>query len=132
MKTGVCIMVSLALSACSANDASVPPAYQGVVVPTEQLASDEARARGRALFQQTCVLCHGVHADGEGVRRRYLSTSPPNFKSKAWSDATTPRRVYFVLREGVQGTSMPAWPAYDEGQAWDLVSYVLSIHEEGP
>lgn len=131
MKTGVWIMVSLVLSACSAGDPTVPPAYRDIVVPTEQLASKDARARGRLLFEQSCVLCHGVNADGKGVRYHYLSNPPANFKSKAWRRRTTPRRAYFVLREGVSGTSMPAWPSFSEDQTWDLVSYVLSVYEGG-
>ena len=132
MKIGVWIMLSLALSACSGEDRSLPPKYRGIPVPLEQLESSEARERGQALFEQHCVLCHGIRADGKGVRHRYLSGAPANFRSKDWRASTTPRRVYFVLREGVQGTSMPAWPTFEPEQTWDLAAYVLGVHEEGP
>jgi mono/diheme cytochrome c family protein len=35
--------------------------------------------------------------------------------------------VYFAIREGVQGTPMPAWKALDENSTWDLVGYILSV-----
>jgi high-affinity iron transporter len=103
-----------------------------LTVPVERLDSEEARANGRALFVQKCALCHGMHADGRGVRQHGLSNKPADFTSQTWRSGVTPSSVYRVLREGEQGTSMPAWPSLSEGQTWDLVAYVLSVSEEGP
>jgi mono/diheme cytochrome c family protein len=44
----------------------------------------------------------------------------------------TPRRVYYVIREGIRGTPMPAWKTLDAEQTWDLVAYVMSVAELGP
>jgi mono/diheme cytochrome c family protein len=43
-----------------------------------------------------------------------------------------PRRAYYVIREGLRRTPMPAWKILDEDQTWDLVAYVLSVVEQGP
>jgi mono/diheme cytochrome c family protein len=58
-----------------------------------------------------------------------LDRSPANFTNRAWRRGTTPRRVFFVIREGERGTPMPAWKALSEDETWDLVAYVLSISE---
>jgi mono/diheme cytochrome c family protein len=72
-------------------------------------------------------LCHGVNADGRGDRHEGLSSPPRDFTGAAWRRSTSPRRVYFAIREGVHSTPMPAWKALDEDATWDLVAFVLSV-----
>jgi mono/diheme cytochrome c family protein len=123
----------LALSACSIERASSSEVDYGAMdVPVARLASDEARERGRLLFEQKCVLCHGPRADGNGVRSRGLSGKPADFNNPSWRARTTPRSVFEVLSEGKRGTSMPAWPTLSTDQKWDVVAYVLSVAEDGP
>jgi high-affinity iron transporter len=106
--------------------------YSKVEVPVDRIASDEARDRGRVLFMAKCALCHGVRANGHGVRRQGLSGQPANFQSREWRANTGPRRVYRVLSEGKRGTSMPAWPTLSDEEKWEVVAYVLSVSEDGP
>jgi high-affinity iron transporter len=98
-------------------------------VPEARLRSPEARERGRAHFEARCALCHGVRADGQGVRREGLSSRPRDFTDPAWRRGTSPRRVYFAIREGVAGTAMPSWKSLDEDDAWDLVAFLLAVGE---
>lgn len=114
----------LGLWAC--DDSGVPPAYRTVVVPELRIASAEAQRRGRALFQDHCALCHGERADGRG-RRRHLSVPAADFTDPTWRARMTSRRTFFVIREGIRGTPMPAWKALTEDETWDLVAYVLSV-----
>jgi mono/diheme cytochrome c family protein len=117
------------LAACSGQDGELPPAYRRVTVPEARLLSAEARARGRALYLKNCALCHGEKADGRGQRREGFARPPADFTDRAWRARTSARRAFFVVREGVHGTPMPSWKAFDEGQSWDLVAYVLSVAE---
>ncbi|MDH3456471.1 MAG: cytochrome c [Gemmatimonadota bacterium] len=96
-----------------------------------KLASTEAQSRGKVLFVAHCALCHGELADGRGPRRN-LSIQPADFTDPAWRARVTPKRVFYVVREGIRGTPMPAWKALSEDETWDLVSYVLSVAEQGP
>jgi mono/diheme cytochrome c family protein len=126
------LIMSLELWACSAQDDRSAVDYSAIKIPVDRLASDDARARGRAVFQKKCALCHGVRADGNGVRRQGLSGAPANFQSKDWRVNTNPRHVYMVLSEGKRGTSMPAWPTLSDEEKWEVVAYVLSVAEDGP
>jgi len=132
MKAMGALVMSLALSACSAEKA--PPAidYDEIEVPVDRLFSDEARGRGRALFRKKCALCHGESADGNGVRREGLSGKPINFHNKEWRDTASPLSLFETLSEGKRGTSMPAWPTLSDEQKWDVIAYVLSVAEDGP
>jgi high-affinity iron transporter len=122
----------LALSACSAPDGDLPEAYRALPVPEARLASAEARAHGRALYRDRCVLCHGAKADGDGVRKQALTPPPADFTRRDWRAQATPRRVLHAIREGRRGTAMAGWPSLSDEEAWDLVAYVLSVSEAGP
>ena len=122
-------LLCLSLLACSGPDRDLPPAYRDLEVPEERLRSPAARRHGRELYVQYCAFCHGERADGRGPRRASLSTQPADFSDPTWRASTTPRRVYFVIREGVSGTPMPAWPTLKQSETWDLVGYLLSVGE---
>ena len=132
MKAIGALIMSLALWACSAQSDAMAVDYNKVEVPVDRIASDEARDRGRALFRAKCALCHGVRANGHGIRRPGLSGLPAQFQSREWRANTGPRRVYRVLSEGKRGTSMPAWPTLTDEEKWEVVAYVLNVSEDGP
>lgn len=123
----------LALStACSRPQEALPPPYDQLAVPGARLESPQAWERGRRLFLGSCALCHGERADGEGVRRSALSTRPRDFTDPSWRRRTSPRHVFYVIREGVHGTAMPAWKGLGDNDTWDLVAFVLAAdHRPG-
>jgi mono/diheme cytochrome c family protein len=123
------LLMSLVSLACADSDGELPREYRRMTVPEERLASIDAKARGEKLFLQHCALCHGERGDGRGVRREGLTRSPRDFTSAAWRRSVSPRRVYYVIREGVPSTPMPNWKALSEQDAWDMTAYVLSISE---
>jgi cytochrome c oxidase cbb3-type subunit III len=64
--------------------------------------------RGEALFQANCAFCHG--ADGSGKNWIGQFMEPKARDLSAYSAATMPAaRLKQVIREGLPGTSMPAW-----------------------
>lgn len=115
----------LAFSACSGAPsgagAEVPP------VPAERLASAVAVERGRGLFREHCVLCHGIAGDGRGVRRSAMRTPPRDLTNPRWQRQIAPAQLFRTIRDGVPGSQMPAWRTFDEGQIWDLVAYVRQL-----
>jgi mono/diheme cytochrome c family protein len=121
------LALSLSLSACSGRDADLPREYRAIAVPSERLASPEARERGRRLFQEHCAICHGAAADGHGARREGMDRAPADLTDPAWRERMSERRAYFRIREGVPGTSMPAWRSLSTGETWDLVAFVFSL-----
>lgn len=123
------LAISLTFTACRGPDGDLPPEYRRLVVPAERLLSAAARERGRALYEEHCALCHGVRGNGQGIRRAGLSSRPRDFTDPAWRRRSSPRRVYFAIREGVRATAMPSWRSLDEAEAWDLVAFLLSLGE---
>jgi high-affinity iron transporter len=101
-------------------------------VPVERLKAAPAIKRGQTLFLEHCSLCHGLRADGKGVRREGLSSDPRDFTDVNWRRRFSPRRTFWVLREGKPNTSMPSWRALPEDDLWDLTAYVLSVAGDRP
>lgn len=108
-------------------DDDLPPAYRRIEVPQDVLTSAAARDRGETLFAAHCALCHGARGDGQGPRREGLEPPPRDLTNPVWRAATSPRRVFFAIREGLHGTAMPGWSALSEADDWDLTAYVLSL-----
>ena len=129
MKVMGALLMSLALSACSADERSVD--VERISVPISVLASDGARMRGREIFVSKCALCHGERADGNGVRSKGLSRKAVDFTSTGWRARVTPEYVFRVVSEGKRGTLMPAWPTLSNAEKWDVIAYVLSVSEDG-
>lgn len=124
------LILLLAFSACEGN--RLPVGYRDIRVPEGRLASPPARDTGRALFLQHCALCHGERADGRGVRRSNLSSRPQNFTDPAWRKRSSPRWIYYVIREGTPGTAMAGWKILTPDETWDLVAYLLSVADGPP
>jgi mono/diheme cytochrome c family protein len=116
--------------ACKGADGDLPPAYRNVEVPKARLDSVEARERGRRLFVEHCALCHGVSGDGHGARTEGFVRPPRDFTNAAWRKSTSPRHVFFAVREGIHGTAMPSWKTLPDDELWDLTAWVLSIARE--
>jgi mono/diheme cytochrome c family protein len=120
-------------SGCSGRDRDLPVPYRSVAVPVERLTDPTTRAAGRTLYLTHCALCHGLRADGHGSRRSAFARPPADFTRPSWRQRTTPRRVYFVVREGLHGTPMPAWKGtLNEDDTWAVTAYLLSVAERGP
>jgi mono/diheme cytochrome c family protein len=119
--------MSLVSLACHDADGDLPRPYRSLEVPAALLDSSDARHRGRAVFLEHCALCHGERGDGHGVRREGLVRPPRDFTNPAWRRSTSPRHVFFAIREGIAGTPMPAWTNLSEQDAWNLTAYVLSL-----
>jgi high-affinity iron transporter len=120
------LLMWLVSSACRNVDTDLPRAYRAVPVPAS-LASADAVRRGGALFHQYCTLCHGVRGDGHGLQSEGLTPPPRDLTDPNWRQGTSPRHVFFAIREGVRGTAMPSWKSLSESDGWDLTAYVLSL-----
>jgi cytochrome c oxidase cbb3-type subunit 3 len=80
--------------------------------------------RGQALFQANCAFCHG--ADGSGKNWIGQFMEPKARDLTAYDARTMPQaRLKQVIREGLPGTSMPAWRhVLDSGEIDALAAYV--------
>lgn len=90
------------------------------------------RERARRLYESGsgdtgCVFCHGKTGAGDGVLAGKYSVSPRNFSCAATMQSLPDGQLFWVIREGVAGTAMPAHAQLSDEEVWLLVAYVRSL-----
>jgi len=86
---------------------------------------DDEERRGELLFQRNCTFCHAADGSGKNWIGAFLEPHPQDLSDRRFMSAMSRSRLEKSVREGVPGTSMPAWKsvlADDEIDA--LVAYL--------
>ena len=81
--------------------------------------------RGETVYQQNCAFCHAADGTAGNWIGSFLQPHPRNLTNSPVMAQMTKSRLRSVIREGLPGTSMPAWKsvlAEDDIQA--VVAYV--------
>ena len=74
------------------------------------IAGDPLLTRGREIYLDRCVACHGPTGKGDGPSSKSLAGPPPgNLTDSEWKHGDSIEQVERVIDQGVQGTSMPSW-----------------------
>ena len=85
-------------------------------------------ARGRAIYEQNCVQCHGATGAGDGPRSKETNTPPPAIGAAATMHGVTPAFAYRVVSVGIPNTMMASWaPVLSTDERWAVVQYVASL-----
>ena len=85
-------------------------------------------ARGKAIFEQDCLQCHGARGAGDGPRAREFTPPPESIGSAVKMNAVSPALMYRVVSVGVAGTMMTSWSAMlKPDERWAVVMYVNSL-----
>lgn len=93
-----------------------PPKLEGLT---------ETEQRGETLFQQNCAFCHAADGTARNWIGSFMEPHPRNLTKSAAMDSMTRTRLRIVIREGLPGTSMPAWKSVlSEQQVEDVIAYV--------
>jgi cytochrome c oxidase cbb3-type subunit 2 len=106
--------------------ANVPAVWRPMPNPYPATPAD--LARGKKVYQQYCINCHGPMGDGLGAGAAYMDPPPLNF--------TTLRRhlvegkyiggiFYYQIMNGITGTGMPYFKRDLESEKiWDVSNYI--------
>jgi mono/diheme cytochrome c family protein len=145
--------MALALSACQgeaptpttavavaeATDTLVPPTATrlpptdtpepATAEPVQPLAEEKpfppekpSAVRGQAIFEANCVSCHGAAGDGSGL------PGAANFTDREFMREEQPAEFFEAIRDGVEGTAMPAWGGtLNEMEIWDVLYYAWTF-----
>jgi len=98
----------------------IPAEYQGWTNP--QSGSD-AIAAGGLIYEVNCSPCHGDTGLGDGPAGRSLEPAPVNFHELY--PLVGEDYYYYVIREGVPGTSMVPWKdTLNEDELYQVIAYV--------
>jgi high-affinity iron transporter len=87
-------------------------------------------ARGKALYQQNCAVCHGSSGAGDGPAGTALDPAPTNFREIARYKARSLFGLFNTISLGVADTGMASFAHLDAQSRWDLAFYVGAIAAE--
>jgi len=91
-------------------------------------ADDVSIERGRVLYTQTCVPCHGLNADGNGIVGGGLVWPPANLMGDV-VQTKADGALFLTISNGIQGDNGQIhMPALNENltvrDRWDVVNYL--------
>jgi cytochrome c oxidase cbb3-type subunit 3 len=90
-----------------------PPAEEALFPPERPSA-----VRGKTIFEANCVTCHGAAGDGSGL------PGAADFTNVEFMRGKRPTEFFQAIRDGVEGTAMPAWgDTLSEMDIWDVSYY---------
>lgn len=92
---------------------------------TVKLVNDPAVLNsGQVIFKQSCVPCHGDHAQG---------VVGPNLTDDYWLHGGKINDVFKTIKYGVQTKGMPTWEKQlSPKQISDVANYIKSLHGTNP
>ncbi|HEX4924721.1 MAG TPA: cytochrome c [Bdellovibrionales bacterium] len=91
------------------------------------VSSPDRIAKGEALFQTNCAVCHGPKGGGDGVTAKSLNPPPRNMVEGKWKFGGSPFQLFDLITKGSPGTSMAAFGHLPEDDRWALVHFVQSV-----
>jgi high-affinity iron transporter len=85
-------------------------------------------ARGAAVYQMQCAVCHGTTGHGDGPAGLQLSPRPIDFTDASRADQRSALSLYEVISQGVAGTPMASYAqALSSDDRWSLAYYVGTL-----
>ena len=112
--------------------ADAPEKYSGLKNPLE--ATEKRMKKGEVLYMDTaqpmqCLHCHGARGDGTGELG--LQADPParNFTCAETMKNISDGQMFWAIKNGIEGTAMPAYPDLADWQIWVLVHFVRQFGE---
>ena len=107
----------------------------GLENPLRRTGSLEAYVeRGRAIYTQNCVPCHGDRLDGQGHFAHAFTPVPADFTSGGTISQLQESYVFWRIATGGPGlpqegtpwnSAMPAWePILEEDEIWAVIIFL--------
>jgi mono/diheme cytochrome c family protein len=108
---------------------SIPRAAKAQVNPWAVRATPEALEAARAHWADHCAACHANDGSGDTEMGRNLYPKAPDMRLAATQNLSD-GELYYIIRNGVRLTGMPAWGnpnVLQDDESWQLVSFIRHL-----
>jgi mono/diheme cytochrome c family protein len=90
--------------------------------------------KGKALYAQQCVSCHGSSGKGDGPAAAAMQPKPRNLADKAYMAGLTDQRLADVIKKGGAGVGKsplmpPFGAALKDGDIQDVVAFIKNLEK---
>jgi mono/diheme cytochrome c family protein len=92
-------------------------------VPT----SAQSIADGKAIYQMSCISCHGATGKGDGAKAKNLTIELMDLSSAAFQTKFTDGEIYYQSYVGRIKTHNFEKAFPDEDDRWNVVNYIRSL-----
>ncbi len=106
---------------------------EGVVMAGGQYVPAATLNKGKQIYSEYCMACHGVNGDGNGVASKGLQPPPRNFKlgiikfgNVVSGELTHDDAVYKSFKHGLNGSAMLPWDL-KQGQMVAVWQYIKTF-----
>ena len=102
------------------------------IIPKDSQSADSAKAtldqksinRGKSLYQQHCLECHGPYGKGDGPKAKDMMNKPRNLNQIA---KTVPQFKFYMMVSQFKG-EMPGWKsALNDQEIKDIEQYIKHL-----
>jgi mono/diheme cytochrome c family protein len=94
-------------------------------------ATPERLAGGRRLYEKeakpACEMCHGIKGDGKGPLASQFDPRPRNFACAQTVTGIPDGQLFWIVRNGSPGTSMPGFNRLSDEQIWTIVLHLRRL-----
>ena len=101
---------------------------QAKAIDVPDLNDDAFALAGVNDFNEMCADCHGAPGRKPGAMGQGLNPSPPDLAEAALE--MSPAELFWVTRNGIKMTGMPAWGVtHDDDAIWPVVAFMMKLPE---
>jgi mono/diheme cytochrome c family protein len=97
--------------------------HSAVPMPAEDASAVEAGARAYAT--RGCVNCHGAPGADWAKWSEGLRPDPADLKEV--SGERKPGELFWVIKNGIKMTGMPAWSDHSDAELWATVAFIKKL-----
>jgi len=105
----------------------------GYLADNNPLASDAAvLAAGERLYLKgaarvSCAQCHGDNGNGMGAMSSMFDPPPRNFTCAKTIRGVPDGQLFWIIRNGSPGTSMPPFDELSDKEIWQIIAYIRDL-----
>ncbi len=100
-------------------------------IETPPLDDPALVAKGAGHFEAGCAPCHGTPGHRPNPVAKGMTPTPPHLVERVAS--WEPSELFWIVKNGVKYTGMPAWPAlHRDDEAWAMTAFLLRLPDLDP
>jgi mono/diheme cytochrome c family protein len=100
-------------------------AHAASIMPPPGLDAPQMVLKGTEHFAAHCAVCHGAPGVPSGDIAHGMYPAPPNLATIA--GRYSPAELFWVVRNGIKSSGMPAWGDHGDGELWAIVAFLLKL-----